>query len=298
MERATVYADLVAEFGEGEVLLETDLIQLIEQLATHVAYADHLVPVRASQALLATLTLAARATSVVNSLPVSEFRDLLETAAQAFPTKKAFARAIGITPGRLSRVLGGEHSLDVGNCLTLAKLTGESPSRVLRVAGKPDIADAIEALYGPSAAGVSPKERELLDAWDAVSQHAREGLWITLMELATRDAGQDTTVSEEHARTRTVATAARVGKTRTDTHTGKELEGERRVPDVEVDPISGAPRTAVQRAAATFERLTRDTEQAAGLDEPARPARRPRQPAAATRARTTGRRPPAAKHRR
>lgn len=114
---------------------------------------------------------------------MSEFRDLLEAAAKAYPTKKAFARAIGITPGRLSRVLGGEHSLDVGNCLTLARLTGESPSRVLRVAGKVDIAEAIEAVYGPSAKSVSPKEREILEIWNALTQRAREGLWLTMSEL-------------------------------------------------------------------------------------------------------------------
>jgi len=102
----------------------------------------------------------------------------LEAAAKGFPSKKAFARALGITAGRLSRVLGGEHSLDVANCLTLARLTGESPSLVLRVAGKGDIADAIEALYGPSAISVSPKDRGVLETWNALSPRAREGLWL------------------------------------------------------------------------------------------------------------------------
>lgn len=117
---------------------------------------------------------------------MSEFRDLLETAAKGYRTKKAFARAIGITAGRLSRVLGGEHSLDVGNCLRLAKLIGEAPSRVLRVAGKGDIADLIEAQYGPGAKAVSPLEREFLDVWNALSERAREGLRLTMSELPRR----------------------------------------------------------------------------------------------------------------
>lgn len=116
-------------------------------------------------------------------LPVGEFQELLEGAARRYRTKGDLARALGITPGRLSRVLGGEHSLDVGKCLTLAKLTGESPSRVLRVAGKGQIADAIEDLYGPGATPVSPKERELLDVWSALTQRAREGLLQTMSEL-------------------------------------------------------------------------------------------------------------------
>jgi transcriptional regulator with XRE-family HTH domain len=114
---------------------------------------------------------------------VSEFRDLLEAAAKGYPTKREFARAIGITPGRLSRVLGGEHSLDVPNCLTLARLMGEAPSRVLRAAGKGEIADAIEELYGPSAPSVSPKEREILNLWNALTPRAREGLRLTMQEL-------------------------------------------------------------------------------------------------------------------
>lgn len=123
---------------------------------------------------------------------MGEFRDLLEAAAKAYPTKKAFAGAIGISPGRLSRVLGGEHSLDVGNCLTLAKLTGDSPSRVLRVAGKGDIADAIEGLYGPAAPSMSPKERELLDVWNALTPRAREGLRLTMSELPRSGARRST----------------------------------------------------------------------------------------------------------
>lgn len=118
-----------------------------------------------------------------NLLPVSEFREFLEAAARRYETKDAFAKALGITPGRLSRVLGGEHSLDVLNCLKLAKLTGESPSRVLRVAGKSAIADLIEGLYGPSAPALSPSQRELLDEWDTLSQRSRESLRILMREL-------------------------------------------------------------------------------------------------------------------
>lgn len=183
MERAGINADLLPEFGVREVFLETDAIHLVDKLCIHIACDVNNVPVRARQAISTHVTLAARATHVVKCLPVSEFRDLLEAAAKAYPTKREFARAIGITPGRLSRVLGGEHSLDVGNCLTLATLTGESPSRVLRAAGKGDIADAIEALYGPSAPSVSPKEREILDAWNALTPGARDALRLTMTQL-------------------------------------------------------------------------------------------------------------------
>lgn len=190
MECAGINADLLPELGVREVFLETDSIHLVDKLCIHIACDVNNVPVTARQARSAHVTLAARATHVVKCLPVSEFRDLLEAAAKAYPTKREFARAIGITPGRLSRVLGGEHSLDVGNCLTLATLIGESPSRVLRAAGKGDIADAIEALYGPSAPSVSPKDREILDAWNALTPRARDALRLTMSELPVTPAKQ------------------------------------------------------------------------------------------------------------
>lgn len=120
-------------------------------------------------------------------MPLSEFRDLLEAAAKRFPTKHAFARELGITPGRLSRVLGGEHSLDVLNCLKLAKMTGESASHVLRVAGKGEIAELLESLYGRTAPALNPGERDLLDAWGALTQRARDSLKVILRDLAPKE---------------------------------------------------------------------------------------------------------------
>jgi plasmid maintenance system antidote protein VapI len=114
---------------------------------------------------------------------VSNFQDLLADAATQFSSKQAFAAAIGITPSRFSRVLAGIYKLNVRNCLRLAKATGRSPSLILRAAGKSEIADLIEAQYGASAITVTPKEREVLNVWNALTQRAREGLWLTMTEL-------------------------------------------------------------------------------------------------------------------
>jgi plasmid maintenance system antidote protein VapI len=122
-----------------------------------------------------------------NVLPVSEFRDLLEAAAKLFSTKREFAGKLGITPGRLSRVLGGEHSLDPMNCLRLAQMTGATPSRVLRIAGKGELAEMIESLYGPGRPTVSASQRELLDQFDRISQRARDGVKAVLGELPQND---------------------------------------------------------------------------------------------------------------
>lgn len=129
----------------------------------------------------------ARTSGIVNPgaifLLLSEFRDLLEAAATKFPSKQAFAKAIGVTPSRFSRVLSGNYALNVLNCLRLAKLTGDSASRVLRVAGKNEIADLMEELYGRTAPALSPSDRELLDRWNALTPRARESLRGILGDL-------------------------------------------------------------------------------------------------------------------
>lgn len=112
---------------------------------------------------------------------MSEFREFLETEARRFGNKKGFAKAIGITPGRFSRLLRGEFSMEVVNCLRLAKVTGESPDRVLRLAKKSEIADLIQELYGrPSLTGA---QRALLDRWGVLKQPAKVGLEAVLQEL-------------------------------------------------------------------------------------------------------------------
>ena len=116
-------------------------------------------------------------------LPLSGFRELLEVASRRFPSKQAFAKAIGVTPSRFSRVLGGSYTLNVLNCLRLAKITGESASRVLRLAGKTEIAELIEEQYGRTAPALSPSERELLETWSSLNQRSRENLKGILKEL-------------------------------------------------------------------------------------------------------------------
>lgn len=129
---------------------------------------------------------------------VSDFGEFLEDLAKQFPTKQAFAEAIGITPSRFSRVLAGTYTLNVLNCLRLAKAAGRSPSVVLRAAGKREIADLIEALYGPGATSVSPKEREVLDLWNGLTPRAREGLRLTLSELPRTPAKPEQGKSRRH----------------------------------------------------------------------------------------------------
>lgn len=122
-----------------------------------------------------------------------EFRAFLENAAKTFPTKAAFAKRLGMTPGRFSRVLGGEHSLSVTNCLVLADFSGEPASRVLRLAGKADVAELLERLYGKNRPNVSASQKVVLDLWDKLRQPRRQIFLTLLQELVEKDAAHDRT---------------------------------------------------------------------------------------------------------
>ena len=58
------------------------------------------------------------------------------------------ARALGLSPGRVTRLVQGSGSLSVEKCLELAAATGENSTRTLTLAGKPHVAELIHLLYG------------------------------------------------------------------------------------------------------------------------------------------------------
>lgn len=113
------------------------------------------------------------------------FKDLLDRIARRFPSKKAFADAMDIDPSRLTRAINaGDFPFNVENCLRLARLSGESPSEILRAAGKGNVADLIELLYGKDRTRLlTPAERELLDAWATMSPRARDALQLIIDEV-------------------------------------------------------------------------------------------------------------------
>ena len=112
---------------------------------------------------------------------MTDFRDFLLTQARRFGTKQAFAQALGITPGRFSRLLRGNDSMEVVGCLRLAKVSGESADRVLRLAGKGEIADLIAELYGRPS--LTARERALIDNSERIPEQVR-GAFDVLIHYA------------------------------------------------------------------------------------------------------------------
>jgi len=102
------------------------------------------------------------------------FRVLLKRLAKAYPTVKAFAQALDVDPSHLSRAMHTEQPFDVRGCLRLARVTGTNPGEVLRAAGKGDIADLIEELYGPAQALLTAEQQDLLAAFDAMNPNVRK----------------------------------------------------------------------------------------------------------------------------
>jgi transcriptional regulator with XRE-family HTH domain len=111
-----------------------------------------------------------------------EFTDLLRKVAKTFRTQQAFAEALGMSPGRLNRALRkGDFGFSVLNCLRLAQLTDEAPSTILRIAGKPKIAELIEQLYGHD---LTLSQRELIDVWERVPMDLRVATLALLKYVA------------------------------------------------------------------------------------------------------------------
>lgn len=81
----------------------------------------------------------------------SEFAKLLTGLVETYGgSKQDLARAVGISPSTLSRLLEGRPP-STELCLRLATQTHTNASRILRAAGKGAVADLIEDLYGAAA---------------------------------------------------------------------------------------------------------------------------------------------------
>jgi plasmid maintenance system antidote protein VapI len=144
---------------------------------------------------------------------VDEFGRLLNDAARKAGSKQALAAAIGISPQRLSRVLDGQYSLSVVNCLRFARFAGIHPSIVLRASGKSELADLIEETYGSTEASkkIPETERQLLRDWQALPPSSREHLRYFLSRELEHAGRVETQVQETQRATGTSDAAA--GKT-------------------------------------------------------------------------------------
>lgn len=107
-----------------------------------------------------------------------EFQEWVEDqVARRFKTATALASAIGM---QLSPFVRGVQTgtFNVQNILRLAEVTDEDPSRLLHIAGKGDVAQMIERLYGSGKDSLKASERDVLQLWSNMptksQRHVRE----------------------------------------------------------------------------------------------------------------------------
>jgi transcriptional regulator with XRE-family HTH domain len=123
-------------------------------------------------------------------LPVSDlalFQKFLRESAARYGRKQDFAKAIGISPGRFSRLQKGSGSMEVENCLRLAAVTKRSPAEILRLAGKGSLAEMIEGFYGAQSAYVDPMDDEARQLWNDLNDRQRASLVTVMREYLGRE---------------------------------------------------------------------------------------------------------------
>lgn len=112
------------------------------------------------------------------------FAAYLRGIAERFPSRKALAQALGITPSRMSRAMSQDRAdfpLNVENCLKLAKIADRPAREVLVAAGKEDVADLLDFLY-PRAGkrAITGDQRDLLDEWELLNEDERKAFRLLI----------------------------------------------------------------------------------------------------------------------
>jgi len=242
-------------------------------------------------------------TSQYLAITVDDFKGLLNRIAGTFKTQKELADALDIDPSRLSRAINaGDFPFNVENCLRLAKLSGEPPSAVLRAAGKADIAELIESLYGPEKTVTDPVVVSLIENWDQLTSEKRNFLDVAAQLLLMSDLHWERTnvpfTLGVGAGLRPIDPAQPIIEHEPAAKRGgRSLAVPVNTADDETDSVPGTARATVRRVAAGLVRLAGKTQPAGTVEQPARPARAVRQHDAAPRAAKSRRRAPGRKPR-
>jgi len=149
----------------------------------------------------------------VASRAVSVFPKIFAACLAAYGgTKQQLARELGITPSSLSHLAVGNMGASVDVCLRLAAASGVSASKILRAAGKHDVADLIEQLYGRAATArigvaMSPDEREFIEKLRRVRPRSRRAIRFLIDACAFANGALE--LPSEHAARRLPSTHIR-----------------------------------------------------------------------------------------
>jgi hypothetical protein len=134
----------------------------------------------------------------------TDFQSFLDRAAKHLGSQAALAKALGIDPTRISRLIRGAGDyahLNFENCLRLAAILDEWPAEVLRAAGHTEQAALLEQLCGPpdSERSIKSSEWQLLHMWRDLPAD-RQAAILTLLKTEGRPAAPPATVRREFPR--------------------------------------------------------------------------------------------------
>lgn len=127
------------------------------------------------------------------------FREFIEDLISRHGTAGAIAKACGLTDSAFSRGVKKSGTLGVESLLHLARWSGTPPGRVLRLAGKRDIADLLEQLY--DAQGIGPREREMVQVWRDLKPEARDAFSVLLRALGVASTSTTTPAHQKQRKT-------------------------------------------------------------------------------------------------
>jgi hypothetical protein len=86
-----------------------------------------------------------------------------------YGTAGRLAAKIGMSLSAFSRGVNEEGTLSVENCLRLADEVGDKAAKILRLAGKPHVADVVERITGAGTETLSSKAHAVGYKWDTLN---------------------------------------------------------------------------------------------------------------------------------
>lgn len=116
-----------------------------------------------------------------------ELPKLLRQILDSFPTIQALAAVIGVSPSRLGRAMKGQDSLNVLSCLRLAQGANVDAGTILRAAGKTEIADLLERLYGQTSPTLPAQDGPAFAKFQSLTPAKRRTVEQLLTQLAVRE---------------------------------------------------------------------------------------------------------------
>jgi hypothetical protein len=94
------------------------------------------------------------------------------------------AAMIGMSLSAFSRGVQEEGTLSVENCLRLADAVGGNAGMILRLAGKPHVAEVMDRLAGSSIETLDKEERDLIYQWKTIDPDLQDLIKRTVAAFA------------------------------------------------------------------------------------------------------------------